>query len=259
MRNGHIRKYLRQAEQEAHQNTLGFAGEGKMGADGWLQRPMNYRPFTADAEQGRFYPADGSSGGGAGAPVSSATYSQPYIVQVSNASAATVTDFDIWGAIIYLNNSQYTFTNGSLVDGAITVSSGMPSPITYYTMLQQSNTSVFTIGLTTLLVIAGPNGQINQPWTIKTFDANGNYARKTLPNVTQPNQYQSGVINNYMQYDIDGSTALSLNILGNSVFQLLFYPLANINLSRSLLGQNSAKSFAPPPSNLPPQPVLIAQ
>lgn len=258
-RNSHVRNYLKQAEQRAHQRTLSATGrpERSMGADGWLQRPSNYRPFTQDAEGGQFYRnADGGApGAGAAAPI----YSDPYIITVSNASAATVSDFDLWGSVIYLNTGAYTYTAGSLVRGAITVSSGMPDPITYYTMLNQLQNQPFTTGKITLLVLAGSNGQIAQPWTIKTFSSNGNFARKTLPNVIEPSQFQSGVINNFRQVDFDQETTLSLNILGSTVFQMLFYPLADINTSRALTGQNSARSYVPPPSNLPPQPVLIAQ
>lgn len=258
--NSHVRGYLQQAQRNAHQNTMSANGRGErtMGADGWLRNPAPSRQFTADAESGQFFPATGPAGGGNGGGQQS--YSQPYIIQVSNASAATVSDFDLWGAIIYSQQPAYPFNaDGSQTRGAITLSTTYPSPVTYQTMLQQSNTGVFTVGWTHLEVLSGPNGQISLPWTLKTFDINSAFARRSLPNPTPGTQFQAGVKDNYTPYDIDGSTTLGMTILGSAVFLMYFYPVANINLSRSLLGQNSSRTFSPPPSNLTPQPVLITQ
>jgi hypothetical protein len=244
-----MRHYLSDTEKQVNQHVMSANGQRHLGADGWLQR---YQGITADVAAGQFFPADGGAGAGAGM-----SFSQPYIVNVSNASATTIADFDIWGAIIYLNNSQFTFSSGSLTISGITLSSGAPAPVTYYNMLQQSNVQNFSIGKTTLVVNSGSNAQINNAWTLKTFDMNGNFARRLFPNVISPNQYQSGVIDNYMRYDIDGSTAISLNVQASTAFTLYFYPIANINLSRSLIGQQAAAQFGAPPSNLPPQPVVV--
>lgn len=243
-----MRHYLEDTQNKVNQHVMSADGQRRLNADGWLQR---YAHMTADVGANQFFPADGGNGG--------QSFSQPYIVNVSNASATTISDFDIWGAIIYMNTSQFSWSAGSLTISGITLSSGAPSPVTYYNMLQASNTNVFTIAKTTLVVTAGSNAQINNPWTLKTFSMNGNFARRLFPNVISPVQYQAGVIDNYGRFDIDGSTSLSMNVQASTAFTLYFYPLADINLSRSLIGQQTAQTFGAPPSNLPPQPVVVQQ
>ena len=52
-----------------------------------------------------------------------AAQSQPYIITISNASAAAVSAFDVLGAYTYINNAG--FTNGSLTISGVTISSAI--------------------------------------------------------------------------------------------------------------------------------------
>jgi hypothetical protein len=241
-----IQKYLAMAENSANQRIMSANGERHFGADGFIDQSLY---FTNDLNPGGFYPADGGDGGGAAA---AASLSQPYIITVSNASAAQVNNFNIWGANIYLGN---TFTNGSLTISGITLTAAVGnSNITYYTMLQQSLTNNFTVGKTYLTVLSGSNAQAIQPLTVNTYDMNGNTAGKLLPSPLSPMQYQAGVYENNFPYRIDGFTTVSLNILASAVFQIYFYPSYNINPARALGDRNMGRQFAAPQLT-PVQPV----
>lgn len=227
-------------------------GQRMLRADGWLQRQMQ---LTGNVESGRFFPADGNAGAAQGG------FSQPIVLQISNSSSAS-TSVNLWGASVYTDQSaglSFSWLAGNLVQGTVTISVvsqvGTTGFNTYYSALQQLQ--VMTIAKTALNVIAGPNSQISQTWGLNTFATNANFAGQQFVNYVNPQQYQSGVIENFSQYDLDATTYVSIPVLGSAVFQMFFFPLVNLNPSRALLGQPQAKMFAPPPGNLAPQPVVV--
>lgn len=250
-------KYLKAAERKvAGMVRHGHVSNGRqrmIGADGWLQRQMM---MTGNVERGQFFPADGQA-----APAAAqGGYSQAIVLQISNSSASS-TSINLWGASVYLDQSTYTWTAGSLVQGTVTISVistvGAAGFNTYYSALQQAQ--VMTIAKTSIQVIAGPNSQISQTWGLNTFATNANFAGQQFVNIPSPSQFRNDTIDNYQQMDLDPSTYLTVPILGSSVFLMLFYPLVNVNQSRTLIGQPQTKMFAPPPGNLPPQPVVVQQ
>ncbi len=232
-----IKHYLADAQHDANQVVMSADGSGrKFGADGFID---NNKYFTDDTNPGNFYPADAQPQAQAQTQLS-----QPYIITVSNTSAAQVNNFNIWGANIYLGN---TFSNGSLTISGVTLTADAGnSNITYYTMLQQSLTNNFTIGKTYIQVLTGSNSQATQKLSINTFDANGNTAGKLLPSPLSPMQYQSGVYENNFPYRIDGFTTVSINVLASVVFQIYFYPSFTINMARALGDGAVGRSFAAP-------------
>jgi len=246
--------YLAAAEAEVMQHTMDATGgrNRKFGADGF---PNSDRYFTDSNNPGNFlgssfgnqnFGADG--GAGAGAPVFE---SQPYIITLSNTSAARVANFEIWGAWTYLGN---TFSSGSLTISGITISSALPSPATYYFMLQQSNSNPFTVGKTYLRSRSGTSSQVFNNITVRTDDGNGNQARKTLTPVLGTMQYQSTVNELNTPYRVDGGTTLFMDIEASVVFDIYFYYSYNINLARALSNDGVGASFAAPHLN-PIQPV----
>lgn len=247
-----IQKYLAMAEHEANQHVMSANGESRtFGADGFLDKNLY---FTDTANPANFYQSSfGADGEAAVAQQAQATLSQPYIVTVSNASAARITGFEIWGANIYLGN---TFSSGSLTISGVTLSSAMPAPVTYYTMLQQSLTNNFTVGKTYLRSVSGTAAQVFNALTVKTYDANGNFAGKLLPSPLSPMQYQSGAYENNMPYRIDGFTTVSIDVEASAVFQIYFYPSYTINLARGLGDKPIGAGFSAPQIN-PVQPVKV--
>lgn len=252
------KKYLLQMQSRIRQRTVSADGRGRkqgfLGVDGWLQRGMQ---FSANAEQGRFFPADGGQGTIATASTPQ-SFSQPIVLQISNSTASTVS-VNLWGASVYLDNSTYTWTAGNLVISGVTISLvSTTQPLnTYRSALQQSIAMPMTIGKTTVQTISGPDAQTTQIWGLSTFAINANAAAQQFTNFQDPTQFRDNVINNFTKYDLDGQTYVTVPVLGSVVFYMAFYPLADINLSRPLIGGNAAKTYGPPPGNLAPQPVVI--
>jgi hypothetical protein len=172
--------------------------------------------------------------------------SLPYSVMVSSASAAAVSNFDVFGASTYLNNAQVTFNaNGDLVIGSITISSTTPN-ITYRDLLQQSAWQPFTVGQT-YIQCSSPTAQILVPYTITTKDASG--VQQIFPGKPKkdPYQQQNDLLIDPMVWSIDGLSKITFNqILPFAVLNLDFYPQSNINIGRSLNGQNPGKDYGNP-------------
>jgi hypothetical protein len=198
---------------------------------------MNAIGFDYFAGGDQFFDADGD---GAAAPqaggvpsMGAMRTSQPYIITISNASATSVSNFDVLGAYQYLGTG--TFSSGSLTSGNITVSSAI-SNVTYQEFLYQSMNSPFAVGL-----------------TLNTRDANGNQALKTLVPTIDPYQQQSGIVALNQLYDIDGFTKITIStILPSVVFRMHFYPRANLNVARGLRGNQVAADFGSPMKQITP-------
>ena len=221
----YIKKYLNDARN--------FANERYLNADGFIDDDLQ---FTADEG---FFGADAAPA--MGAP--SAPTSQPYIITVSNASATSVSNFDVLGSYQYLQSTG--FVNGSLTISGVTISSAI-SNVTYQQFLYQTMNNPYSVGLTYFQAV-NVNAQVTQVLTLNTQDANGNQALKPLIPVVDPYQFQSGIIALKQTYRIDGYTKLTLAlVLPSSVFQLYFYPADNINLARGLAGRPVSKQFANP-------------
>jgi hypothetical protein len=221
------------------QNARNFANENYLNADGFIDDDTNY--FTGSED---FFNADGLP---MAQPMmqQSVPTSQPYIITVSNASASTVSNFDVLGAYQYLQNTGFSATGNLLISG-ITISSGI-SNVTYQQFLYQSMNSPFSVGLTYIQSIAGSQAQITQPLTLNTQDANGNQALKTLVVTIDPYQQQTGVVAVKQLFRIDGYTKITISsVLPSVVFQMQFYPADNINLARGLGGRPASRQFGNP-------------
>ena len=224
-----IRKYMQEANFSAHEkwnNADGFVDDD-------LQFTANDNYMGADA-QGMGY--------------SPAPQAQPYIIQVSNASATAVPNFDVLGAYQYINNTG--FSNGNLTISNCVISSAI-SNVTYQEFLYQSMNSPFSVGLTYLESVTSTAGQVTQTLTLNTRDANGNQALKTLVPTIDPYQQQNYIIAMKQNYRIDGFTKLTIaSVLGaggsGNVLRIHFYPADNINIARGLAGKAVSRQFGSP-------------
>jgi hypothetical protein len=223
-----IRKYMQEANFSAHEkwnNADGFVDDD-------LQFTANENYMSADAGMG----------------YSPAPQAQPYIIQVSNASATAVANFDVLGAYQYINNTG--FSNGNLTISNCVISSAI-SNVTYQEFLYQSMNSPFSVGLTYLESVTSTAGQVTQTLTLNTRDANGNQALKTLVPTIDPYQQQNYIIAMKQNYRIDGFTKLTIaSVLGaggsGNVLRIHFYPADNINIARGLAGKAVSRQFGSP-------------
>jgi len=223
----YIRQYM--------ENARNFANESYLNADGFIDDDVQF----AGGED--FFNADGMQ---MAPQTASAPTSQPYIITVSNASATSVSNFDVLGAYQYLN--AVNVTTGNVTISGVTISSGI-SNVTYGQFLYQTMNSPFSVGLTYIQSLSGSQGQITQPLTLNTQDANGNQALKAIIITIDPYQQQTGVVAIKQLYRIDGYTKITIStVLASVVFQLQFYPADNINLARGLAGRPASRQFANP-------------
>jgi hypothetical protein len=217
------------------ENARNFANESYLNADGFIDDDVQF----AGGED--FFNADGMQ---MAPQTASAPTSQPYIITVSNASATSVSNFDVLGAYQYLN--AVNVTTGNVTISGVTISSGI-SNVTYGQFLYQTMNSPFSVGLTYIQSLSGSQGQITQPLTLNTQDANGNQALKAIIITIDPYQQQTGVVAIKQLYRIDGYTKITIStVLASVVFQLQFYPADNINLARGLAGRPASRQFANP-------------
>ncbi len=220
----YIKKYLQDARNFSNEKYLNVEG---------------FSDFTNDG--GDFYNADDA---GAAPSMGAMRTSQPYIIQISNASATAVSNFDVLGAYQYINNSG--FANGTLTMSNCVVSSAIAN-VTYQQFLYQSMNSPFSVGLTYIESVSGSSTQVTQTITLNTTDANGNQALKTLVPVLDPYQQQSSIVALNQLYDIDGFTKLTItSVLASVVFRLHFYPKNNLNIARGLRGNAVAAQYGNP-------------
>jgi hypothetical protein len=214
-------------------NARNFANERYSNMNG------NYRNFAPNSLGGRtMLSADGSSAASAG-------QSQPYIIVISNASAAAVPNFDVLGAYTYLNETTL-WNSGSLTLNGVTISSAIPN-VTYQQFLFQSMQQPFSVGLTYIESVAGTASQVTTPFQLNTQDANGNQALRAMIPTIDPYQQQTTVVAVKQLYRIDGFTKLTFSqIAASVVFRVHFYPSDNINLANGLAGAPVAQQYSSP-------------
>jgi len=217
-----VRKYLANAQRNAM--------ESFSNADGFIDNDLS---FTGDD----FFNAEGMGGG-------NVQTSQPYIINVTNASGTAVSNFDVLGSYQYINNTGFT-AGGDLVVGTVTISSGMPN-VNYREMLYQFMNQPYSVGLT--YIQSATANQVLETLSVNTRDSNGNQAQKTLVPTIDPYQQQTTIIAMKYAYRIDGFTKIIIrSVLASSTIKLYFYPADNINLSRALGGQSVSRQFGTPP------------
>ena len=231
MKKNLMNRYLAEERAEAHNQ---FAN-----ADGF---PDNDLYFVGGQGMGFF---NGDGAGDASAPATPARKSQPYVINIVNASANNINGFDIFGAYEYLNTGIGTWSGGSLTISGVTISSGLTN-VSYQFLLSQSNQSPFSIGRTQITVTSGSAAQLTNPITVNTKDANGNAAQLALIPVVSPFQQQTSTLVMDQMFRIDGGTKLTFNVLASVSVQLYLYPQDNINIARGLAGQNVAQNYANP-------------
>ena len=217
-----VRKYLANAQNSAM--------ESFSNADGFIDNDLS---FTGDD----FFNAGGMGGG-------NVQTSQPYILDITSTSGSAVSNFEVLGSYQYINNAGFQ-TNGDLVLGSITISSGI-SDVNYREMLYQFMNNPYSVGLT--YIQSATANQVLETISVNTRDANGNLAQKTLVPTIDPYQQQTNIIAMKYAYRIDGFTKIILRqVLANATVKLYFYPADNINLARALGGNSVSRQFGTPP------------
>lgn len=201
-------------------------------AQEWANEDFNgmdaFEDFTDDFSDGHYNNVNGA--------VKPAKTSQPYIVTVQN-NNAVATPAIIFDA--YVNRTAANFGNVA----GITLTSGFGN-VPYGALLAQSENKSFEVGI--IYIESTNTAQVTQTIAVTHTDANANEASKTIVPKIDPNQQQTGVLEWYYKFPIDGYTALTINILPQTIVTYTFYPAETIDLSRGLRDNNLVRGYAGP-------------
>jgi len=149
--------------------------------------------------------------------------SQPYIIVVENTTSDVISDIKLFDTF-----KNYALPNYGLPAG-VNVSMGIQG-VEYSQLLFQSMNMPFLVSLTYLK--ADTTQQVNQTFSIKAKDTNGNMMNIACANAVSPYQPQGTVLQADCEYMIDGNTVYIIsNLMANSSFKIYIYPskIANIN------------------------------
>lgn len=214
----------------------------------FLQNARTRNQQTSSNSAGRFLNAGGTMGpvpqnirrwagadgqGQAASPGILPT-SQPYVVQVTNNSAANLTNVDVWGASYYLNTGLGTWTAGSWTYNGYTVSSLTPN-INYQQLLGQSVTKPFTTGQT--IINSSIPSQVVIPVSVTEVQMNGTLT--SIPIITPLNIFQqvNNQIATQVAYIVNESTKFTISqLLAGASVTIFFYPMSTLDMSNALAG-----------------------
>jgi hypothetical protein len=172
-----------------------------------------------------------------------------YILQISNSSNAAISNFDVFGASIYLNGSYggATWSNGgNLTLNGVTISSVFGN-VTYQQMLASSASKPFTSGGVYLQSIAGSTAQVTDVYNITSQTAGGELFQSPVAPILDGYQFNAGITYNNTSFNIEPLTKLTWStIYPNAVFQIRIFPANIIDPSNALNGNNVQQGYSKP-------------
>lgn len=152
--------------------------------------------------------------------------SLPFTIEVANYTEEVKKDVSIFGSFSKISPSENSYFNkgNSLVCNDVLISSLTPN-ISYAEILYYIANNPVGIGLNYIRSLEGSKTQITAEFKIRTKDATGNVAQKTILPSIDPYQQQNDVVSNNEKFRIDGFTELIISELQPKttvVYQ--FYP-----------------------------------
>lgn len=190
-------------------------------------------------------PAGWAANGGASAmPATS-----QYIIQISNASASAVANFDILGAVKYLNGGYgggSWSANGNFTLNGVTISS-LFSTISYQAMLGAFVTQPFTAGGVYLESITGASQQVSDVYTLTSQDPGGQLYSAPIKPFKDAYQFQNGITYNNSSFIVNNLTTLTWQqIYASAVFQITLFPAQVIDATQALNGGSVNTQYGAP-------------
>ena len=217
-----LNKYFEDVNEFANENFFSFDGDFEF----------------ADEDFGFDYESDGY--GADGSSASAAPTSQPYIINVQNTTAASISNVTILGAYTFIGTTAPAYGNTA----GISISMGIAN-VTYTEFLYQSMNKPFSVGLT--YTSADTAAQVLETITVTQKDINGNVSSKVLTPTIDPYQFQTDKIAFKFEYRIDGFTNLTISrILQNTTMKVYFYPSETVSVSRALAGRAAVQDYGRP-------------
>ena len=219
-----LNKYFEEVNEFANKNFHSFDGDFEFADE----------DFGFDDDYGfDDYSADGGQ-------ANSAPTSQPYIINVQNTTASSISNVTILGAYTFIGTTAPAYGNTA----GISISMGIAN-VTYTEFLYQSMNKPFSVGLT--YTSADTAAQVLETITVTQKDINGNVSSKVLTPTIDPYQFQTDKIAFKFEYRIDGFTNLTISkILNNTTMKVYFYPSETVSVSRALAGRKAVQDYGKP-------------
>ncbi|HWY09692.1 MAG TPA: hypothetical protein VN026_00130 [Bacteroidia bacterium] len=171
-------------------------------------------------------------------PVAPAKTPTPYQVNVVNTTPNPLTCV-LFGMNTYLLTANFGTSVG------VTVAPAQVN-VSYLELLQQSAMQPFETSL--IRIQTSSASQLTQILTVTSKDANGQLLQ--IPIITQSyfsaNQFQSTILDVPYPVKIDGTTAISFTILGNTTATYTFFPAEKVNHTRVLGGASPQQLYGAP-------------
>lgn len=230
--------------------TKYLAGIRKDMGNQWNNAGGNYR----NASGGRLLNSPGHSGqrtGNWNANGSANAYpsADPIILQISNASAAAVANFDVFGAGQYLtgSNGGGTWSNsGNFTLLGVTISSVYAS-VSYQQILNSTQNQPFTVGSVYLQSVTGTTQQVSDVYSLTSNNQNGELYTKPIKPFLDAYQYQNGITYNTTSFNMGALTKLTWStIYASAVFQISIFPAQMISPEQALNGGQVQSRFTRP-------------
>jgi hypothetical protein len=133
--------------------------------------------------------------------------SLPFTIEVANYTDEVKKDVSLFGSFskISPNEDSYFNKGNSLVFDDVLISSLTPN-ISYAEILYYIANNPVSIGLNYIRSLEGNKSQISAEFKIRTKDATGNVAQKTILPSIDPYQQQNDVLSNHQKFRVDGFT-----------------------------------------------------
>lgn len=174
---------------------------------------------------------------------------QPMIIQVSNASAAAVSNFDIFGAAQYLTGNYGGGTwsnNGNFTLNGVTISS-LFAGVSYQQILSSTQNNPFTAGGVYLESVTGSTQQVADVYNLTSQSPDGQLYTMPIKPYKDAYQFQNGITYNTASFNMGSLTKLSWQtIYASAVFQVSIFPAQIIDPSNALNGSNVSQNFGRP-------------
>jgi hypothetical protein len=182
-----------------------------------------------------------ASGGASAMPASA-----QYIFQISNASAAAVSNFDLLGAGQYLSGGYGGGTwsaGGNFTLNGVTITCVFGT-ISYQSALAAFNTQPFVAGGVYLESVTGSTQQVSDVYTLTTQDPGGELYSKPIKPFKDPYQFQNGITYNNSSFVINTLTKLTFGtIYASAVFQITLFPAQVIDPTQALNNTGSVNTY----------------
>lgn len=160
-----------------------------------------------------------------------------YIFQISNASAAAVNNFDLFGAGQYLSGGYGGGTwsaAGNFTLNGVTISCVFGT-ISYQSALAAFNSQPFVAGGVYLESVTGSTQQVSDVYTLYSQDPGGELYAKPIKPFKDPYQFQNGITYNNSSFVINTLTKLSFGIIyASAVFQITLFPAQVVDPTQAL-------------------------